>query len=261
MHRTSSLSRFLGTNTGARYRRHLLPLAAALGLTLHATDAGAQLPILGPLPVIDPAAIAQLLTQVRQQVQQLLVARQQLQMQIVNMRKLANPQWRGIAGTLGQIDALTQQGVAIWYSLGNVNAQFQRTFPGWQLSTTMPADLRLQQERTLATIRSAVDMANVTYRQLAVANARLSAMKGQLAGITSAQQVAELTGSVGIHTAEEITLLRQQLLAQGNAQAVFLAHQVNRETQGAAAAEAFRLAGATAPIRNRNMSVAAVGIP
>ena len=31
---------------------------------------------------------------------------------------------------------------------------------------------------------------------------------------SSAQQAAELTGAIGIHTAEELTLLRQQLAAQ-----------------------------------------------
>ena len=215
----------------------------------------------GTVAVKDAAAIAKLVTQVQQQLQQLNTAKNQLKYQIDNMKKLGNPNWRAISSTLGQIDALTQQGLAIWYSLGNVDAEFKTTFPGWQLSNTMPSDLRRQQERTLATLRSAVDMANVTAQQLAVANARLSSMKGQIGSITSAQQAAELSGVIGIHTAEEITLLRQQLTAQGNAQAIFLANQVNRETQGAAAADAFRTAGATTPIRQRNMSVAAVGIP
>lgn len=213
------------------------------------------------IAVIDAAAIARLTTQIRQQIQQLQTARNQLQLQIANMRKLGNPGWRTIAATLSQIDALTQQGIAIWYSLQTVDVEFQKTFPGWQLSSTMPADMRRQQERTLATLRSAVNAANITAQQLAVANARLTGMKGLVGSITSAQQAAELTGSIGIHTAEEITLLRQQLAAQGNAEAIFLANQVNRETQAAAAADSFRTAGANTPIRTKNMTVAAVGIP
>jgi P-type conjugative transfer protein TrbJ len=177
------------------------------------------------------------------------------------MRKLGNPGWRTIAATLAQVDALTQQGIAIWYSLQSVDAEFQTTFPGWQLSSTMPADIRRQQERTLATLRSAVNAANITSRQLATANARLLGMKGLVGSINSAQAAAELTASVGVHSAEELTLLRQQLVAQGNAEAVYLANQVNRETQAAAAADVFRTSGATTPIRPKNMTVAAVGIP
>jgi P-type conjugative transfer protein TrbJ len=213
------------------------------------------------MPVVDAAAIAQLVTQVQQQLQQLGVAQNQLQLQIANMKKLGNPGWRTIAATLSQIDALTQQGIAIWYSLQAVDVEFQKTFPGWKLSSTMPADIRTQQERTLVTLRSAVDAANITAQQLAVANTRLSGMKSLIGSITSAQQAAELTGAIGIHTAEEITLLRQQLAAQGNAEAVYLANQVNRESQAAAAADSFRVAGATTPIRTKNMSVTAVGIP
>jgi P-type conjugative transfer protein TrbJ len=233
--------------------------AVALAVAGASTMANAQ--FLGPMPVIDATAITRLATQIRNQVQQLTVARNQLQLQIANMKKLGNPGWRTIASTLGQIDALTQQGIAIWYSLQAVDVEFQKTFPGWKLSSTMPADMRLQQERTLATLRSAVSTANITAQQLAVANARLTGMKGRIGSITSAQQAAELNGAIGIHTAEELTLLRQQLAAQGNAEAVYLANQVNRETQAAAAADAFRTAGATTPVRTKNMTVAAVGIP
>ena len=59
----------------------------------------------------------------------------------------------------------------------------------------------------------------------------------------------------------DLVLLRQQLATQANAQAVYLANQTNRDLQGAAVSSAFRQAGATTPIRPKNMTVAAVGIP
>lgn len=211
--------------------------------------------------VIDPAAIARLAAQVQQTMQHIAVTQNQLRLQIANMQKLSNPNWRAIAGTMSQVDGLTQNGAAIWYSLGSVGAQFRQTYPGWQVSSTMASDLQTQQQRTLATLRSAVDMANVTSQQLSVASSRLSAMKAQIGSIASAQEAAELTGAISIHAAEELTLLRQQLVAQGNAESVFLAHQINRDAQAAAVANAFSAAGATTPIRQFNMSVGAVGIP
>ena len=84
-------------------------------------------------------------------------------------------------------------------------------------------------------------------------------MRSQLGSIRSAQQAAELGGMIGIHTAQEITLLRQQLATVGNAQVVMMANQVNRDLQGAAAAEAFWRPGQSTPIRRKNMSVDAVG--
>jgi P-type conjugative transfer protein TrbJ len=253
----------------ARLARPLAAIAAGLILALAGgTRAEAQIPGLpglpglgGPQVVIDPAAIAKLVTQINQQVQQIAVARQQLQWQLANMQKLANPNWRAINTTLAQIDALTRQGQAISYSLASLNALLQQTFPGWRVSPTMAADIRLQNERTLATIRATLLAAQTTSQQFALGTAKLAAMKGQVRSITSAQQAAELNGSIAIHAAEELILLRQQLATQANAQAVFLANQTNRDLQGAAVADAFRQAGATTPIRPKNMSVTAVGIP
>jgi P-type conjugative transfer protein TrbJ len=221
-------------------------LLAVATLGVHPSRARAQ------IPVTDAGALAQLILQVKRQIKQVTMQTQQLNAQLDNMKKLGNYNGRQIAVTLQQIDALTQQGVALWYSLGAINEEFKRTFPGWQVSTTFAPELRVQQERTLATLQSAITAANVTAQQLPVSNARLAAMKAQFGSITSAQQALELNGSVAIHAAEEITLLRQQLAAQATGEAIVLANQVNRETQGAAVNAAFDASGRNAaPARPR----------
>ena len=223
--------------------RGAVPICVALAV---ATPMRAQ------IPVTDAGALVQLVLQVRRQVQQVTMQTQQLKAQLDNMKKLGTYNGRQIAATLQQIDGLTQQGLAIWYSLGAIDAEFKRTFPGWLVSDMFAPELRVQQERTLATLRSAINAANVTAQQLPVSNARLGAMKAQFGSVTSAQQALELNGSVAIHAAEELTLLRQQLAAQGTAEAIALANQVNRETQGAAVNTAFDTSGRTnAPPRSR----------
>jgi P-type conjugative transfer protein TrbJ len=224
----------------------------------------AQIPFVGgllggPQIVIDPTAVGKLVTQLRQQLQQIAVARTQLQVAVDNMRKLASPPWRKIDVTLAQVGALTQQGQALAYTVTGIDAEFRRTFPGWYVSGTMATDLRAQNERTLATLRGALDAANATAQQFGTAATNLQLMKSRMAGITSAQQAAELQGAIGIQSAEELTLLRQQLATQTSAQTVFLANAANRDLQGAAAAKAFWKPGATAPVRTKDMSVQAVG--
>jgi P-type conjugative transfer protein TrbJ len=223
--------------------RAALPICFALAIAA---------PIHAQIPVTDAGALVQLVLQVKRQVQQVTMQTQQLKAQVDNMKKLGTYNGRQIAVTLQQIDGLTQQGLAIWYSLGAIDTEFKRTFPGWLVTNTFAQDLRVQQERTLATLRSVINAASVTSQQLPVSNARLGAMKAQLGSITSAQQALELNGSIGIHAAEEITLLRQQLAAQANGEAVVLANQVNRETQGAAVNAAFDESGkVSAPPRSR----------
>jgi P-type conjugative transfer protein TrbJ len=216
-----------------------------------------------PQVVYDPSAVAKLVTQLSRQIQQITLARSQLQAQLDNMRKLSNPSWRTISATMSQIDVLTRQGQAISYSLGSLGAVFQQTFPGTvaggRLTPVLAGQLRLQDQRTLATLRGLLDAAQATAQQFATGTARLNAMKVQIGSIQSAQQAAELNGVIGIHTAEEITLLRQQLVAQTSAQAVLQANQVNRDLQGAAVARDLWQPGASVPIRRKNMSVQAVG--
>lgn len=193
----------------------------------------------GPQVVVDPTAIAKLVTQLDQQIQQIQVARSQLQVNVDNMRKLANPPWRRINATMAQVDQLAQQGQALAYTLRNVDAQFRQTFPGWRVTTTMSADMRTQSERTLATLLGALNAMNATAQQFPVAAANLETMKSRMSAVTSAQQAAELDGAIGIQGAEELALLRQQLAAQQNAQLVAAAHQINRDLQGAAWQQAY----------------------
>lgn len=216
-----------------------------------------------PQVVFDPTAVGKLATQLRQQIQQITYARDQLRSQVDNMRKLGSYNLRDVNRTLSQIDALTRQGQALSYSVATVERDFQSTFsgglPGSGGSTAMASDIRRQNQRTLATAAATLAAAKVTAQQFAVATTELNAMRSQLGTIRSAQQAAELGGMIGIHTAQEITLLRQQLATVGNAQVVMMANQVNRDLQGAAAAEAFWRPGQSTPIRRKNMTVDAVG--
>lgn len=193
----------------------------------------------GPQVVVDPTAVAKLVTQLQQQLQQIQVARSQLQLNVDNMRKLGSPPWRRINATMAQVDQLAQQGQALAYTLRNVDAQFGQTFPGWQVSPTMSADMRAQSERALATLRAALNAVNATAQQFPVATANLELMKSRMGSVTSAQQAAELNGAIGIQGAEELALLRQQLAAQQSAQLVTAAHQINHDLQGAAWQQAY----------------------
>lgn len=175
------------------------------------------------------------------------------------MRKLASPPWRSIAAARAQIDLLTRQGSALSYSLGDFDTRFRATFSGGQTYSDLRTTTRQQNERTLSTLRGVLNAANATAKQLSVSSATLNAMKSRVGSITSAQQAAELNGAIGILTAEEITLLRQQLAIEANVHAVTLANQVNRDLQGAAAAAAFEAAGAQAPIARTRRPATVLG--
>lgn len=244
-----------------RHRRTMRPgslataaIAVALAISavvLVPATARAQLPIPGIGGIIggilgggsqvvyDPTAVGKLAAQLNQIRRQISIAQEQLQTQVANMRKLPDPPWRAIDATLRDVRSLARQREALGYALDDLDAQFRRTFPGWKLSGTMESDLRSQGERTLATLRGALVATGATAQQFATSAATLQAMKRRMAAITSAQQAAELNGTIGIQSAEELTLLRQQLAVMNGAQLVALAQEANRQLQAAAFQQAF----------------------
>lgn len=252
-------------SSGRRTRRFALAafVVATLVITIIPSSATAQLPIPGiggllgvPQIVYDPSAVAKLAVQLSRQMQQITVAKRQLQAQVDDMQKLANPPWRRINATMAQVDLLSQQDRSLAYTLRNLDSELQRTFPGWRLSGTMAADMRVQNERTLATLRGALNATNATAQQFPIATANIDAMKSRMATITSAQQAAELNGAIGIQSAEELALLRQQLAAQGNAQLVALSQQINHELQGAAWQQAYNASAQVRPVPPPRRSIA-----
>jgi P-type conjugative transfer protein TrbJ len=221
-----------------------------LAATASPTPARAQ--FFGPMPVVDAGAIGKLVTQLG-------VARDQLATLRRNMEKLGRYDLRDVRATMAQVDLVARQGEAISYSLADLERVVAETFPGAVHGGPSQADLRRQDARTLATIRGALAASRVTAQQFAAEVAALDAVKAQLRGIRTAQQAAELSGVVAVHSAEELTLLRQQLAAQANAQTVYLAYQANRATQAAAAAAAFDSAGARRPPPRARRDVYALG--
>jgi len=71
-------------------------------------------------------------------------------------------------------------------------------------------------------------------------------MKRQLGSIRGHEEALELNGTIGMYTAEELTLLRQAISALTNVQAVYYADQVNGDAQETATIRA-RLATMSAP--------------
>lgn len=224
----------------SRFRSWLAAVAVVTFAALP-TQAHAQfgLPFGGPTIVYDPAAVGKLVDQLIRQAEHIAVARDQYLAQIIALRKLASPPWRDIAVAMAQVDALTRQGEAIAYSLQNVDALFRATYAGIAIAGDAPAIQQRQAEHTLATLRGALNAAARLATELPVGVGRLAEMKRQMARIEGHEQALELNGAIGVYSAEQLTLLSQQLASLVNAQAVYFADAVNERAQTRANTRAF----------------------
>ena len=229
-----------------RSARFLAALFAVSAFALSPAAAEAQFSLFGSGIVFDPSNFARNVLHYSRRIEQMNLQRQQLQQQIIAMRKLRNPNWRQINAALSQVDALTQQGQALAYSLRAIDAEFQRTFPGVQVFRDYPAEQRTQAIRTLATMRGALNAANRAAQEFPTSIARLEAMKRQFGTVQGHQEAIELTGTISMYSAEELTLLRQAVAGLTNVQAVYYANQVNAEVQRQTTFRA-RMAAMSAP--------------
>ena len=205
--------------------------AMLLVLALAPASARAQFGLFGSGIVLDPSNLARNVLHYARRIEQMNMQRQQLQQQLAAMRKLANPNWRQIASTMAQIDALMREGQALAYSLRTIDAEFRRTFPGTQAFRDYPAEQRTQTVRTLATLRGALNAASRAAQDVPASVARLDAMKRQLSGVRGHEEALELNGTIAMYGVEELTMLRQSIAALTNVQAVYYADQVNARAQ------------------------------
>jgi type IV secretion system protein TrbJ len=234
----------------AKPRYLVRSVVLALGAALAPQFATAQFGLLGSGIVFDPSNFARNVLHYARRLEQLNLQRQQFQAQLFAMRKLKSPTWREIRGTLTQMNTAMQAGQALAYSGPRIDQDFQRTFPGTTVFRNYPAEAATQASRTLATLRGALNATNFTAREAPASVARLDAIKRQLASVTGHEEALELNGTIGMYSAEELTLLRQAVAALTNVQAVYYADQVNAQAQEATTVRA-RLQAMSAPAPRR----------
>jgi len=198
--------------------------------------------------VLDPSNLARNVLHYARRLEQIAMQKQQLQQQLVAMRKLPNPPWRDIRQTMAQIDGLMADGRAIGYRLQNLNQQFRATFPVDRVFRDWPTERRAQAERTVATMGAVLAGARAQAQAFNDGLGRLTDMKGRVATVQGQEGALELQNTATVFTAEELMMLRQALMAQSSMQAVYYANRANTEAQQAATIDE-RLTALSVPAR------------
>src|SRR5712692_8190863 len=168
-----------------------LALLAVLASVATPLAARAQFGLFGSGFVFDPSNFARNVLHYARRLEQMNLQRQQLGLELAAMRKLPSPSWRQIGSTAGQVDALMAGGQALGY-----------------------------------TLRATLNALNRATRDVPTSVAQLDRIKRQLATAQGHEAALELNGTIGMYTAEELTLLRQAVAALTNVQTVYYADQV-----------------------------------
>lgn len=209
-------------------------LRRGLVLSVGLLGAGPFSPALAQWTVIDPSNLKQNIAQVVHAIEQVNNQRLQIEYQLQALAKLDDPNLGDVRPLLQRLDELMREREALGYSLANLDRRFRETFPGWQASRSnleLSEAQRVQAERTLGTMRAALNALNEQAREVASGQATLAAIKGQMSGIRGTQEALELQATLDAFVADEIGLLRQTVTTEANIQAIYSAYVINQEAE------------------------------
>lgn len=163
--------------------------------------------------VVDPAHIAKSVMNGRQIVQQLAAQRDQLRAFRDNVRKLRSYNVRDVTGFMSHLDRTIASGGQLAYSSANLGREFDQAYRSFDLAdptAEIGRVLENQLSGSLNTLRALREHAT----QLQASRRDLQGFQSQVRAATSAQQVAELQGTIQAYQAQETQMLRQVMMLQ-----------------------------------------------
>ena len=165
--------------------------------------------------VVDPAHIAKSVINGRQIVNQLQAQRDQLLAFRENIQKLRSYNVRDVTGFIAQLDRTITDGGQLAYSSADLGREFEQAYRSFDVNDPAAEARRVLENRlsgSLNTLRALREHAT----QLQASRRDLQGFQSQIRSATSAQQVAELQGTVQAYQAQETQMLRQVVMLQAD---------------------------------------------
>ena len=171
---------------------------------------------------------------VRHYVEQLYQVRmqvQQLEAQLEAMRHLPAFPARNAREPLQAASSVMGQAGTLGYAAGDIGETFHRYFTPTQVVGNWVSAQTAQWQATLDLVRRAMLSTNTQQATLTPGMTAVTRMQELNAGLVGHQQALELQNTALVYSAEELMLLRQQLMAQTNLQAAYYARELASRAQ------------------------------
>jgi P-type conjugative transfer protein TrbJ len=176
-----------------------------------------------------------IMTYIRQGIQ-LQTQMQQLAEQLKQGRVLPQQTFGSIQQDLAQLAQIVQGGQALAYSMGNLDAQFRNTFPGYGSRTSgYFNDYKKWSQTSLDTTLSTLRAVGLQGQQLNNAQAVLAQLRTMSLGASGEMEAAEVGNQIAEQQVEELMALRQLMLTDLQSKQAYQAEQIQKEQADKAA--------------------------
>jgi type IV secretion system protein TrbJ len=223
-------------------------LPAGLVLTLVA-------PAAGQMQVIDLANLVQNTRTALQMVESVLKEVEIIHNQITQIENMVQntTRWAGqwdaeALPRLQRLGQVIEQEQAIAYQMAGIDGEFRRRFPGYRPVTDWTREYELWTRTTMDTLRGTLNAARLHADNFATEQGRIQALQAMSDSAAGRMQALQVGNMMAAEQLQQLVQLRQIILAQMNAQNVYMAQQVNQDAQRAATVnEWVRNGNSTAP--------------
>lgn len=173
------------------------------------------------VPVIDYAALGQLASQLSQLQIETRYIQQALQGLNGNQY-----QWSNAQGLINNLGAIVSQSNGLAYSASNLNQAFQTAYPGYQAPANFSQQYQNNVTLTLNTLNGILQSQGSNAADFQNENTRLAFLQAQAQSAQGQTQAIQASAQIASEMVSEQQLMRQTLIAQSNAEAVYDAAQV-----------------------------------
>ena len=219
-------------------RFHAVPFACAVLLAV----AGTPVATIGQMAVIDAANLIQntmtalrMIESVINEVQMIANQVRQLDNMMQNTRNFGRGVWDSEAlPRLVRLGQVIDQEQAIAYTMANVDGLFRQRYPGYRPVTDWSSEYDISTRTTLDTLRGTLNVVRLHADDFATEQGRIQALQALGDSAGGRMQALQLGNMMAGEQLQQLVKLRQLIIAQINAQNVYMAHQTNRDAQRAA---------------------------
>ena len=176
-----------------------------------------------------------IMTYIRQGIQ-LQTQIQQFAEQLKQGRVLRQQIFGSVQQDLAQLAQIVQGGQALAYSMGNLDAQFRNTFPGYGSRTSgYFNDYKKWSQTSLDTTLSTLRAVGLQGQQLKNAQAVLAQLRTMSTGEGGQMEAVEVGNQIAEQQVEQLMALRQLMLADLQSKQAYQAEQIQKEQADKAA--------------------------
>jgi len=144
-----------------------------------------------------------------------------------------------IMADLTALAAIVQNGMALAYSLADLDGQFRARFPGYATTHAYYADYRTWSQTSLDTTLGALRAAGLQSQQLQSEQVVLNALRGMAQSADGRMQALQLANQIAEQQVEQLMKLRELMLADLSSKQAYQAAQVQQQAATEAATEHF----------------------